>query len=267
MRKTIPVWLICGLVVGLSSCQMSNKASSTNLNAGQLHSLKGPQLEKAAQINIELGLNYLEQGEMARAKSKFMHALELSPHSPEVHSALAFFLERIGDIKEAQLHHLKALKYARVNGMVYNNYGAFLCRQNRTKEADAAFQKSLHDKTYPRTAEVLENAGLCALKIPDYKKAEHYLLTAIQQDPLRAKAMIALSDLFISKGQYDKASHYYASFQKISKPTPHSLLVGIRLNQALNNNLEVRNLELMLKNLYPDSKEYQSSINQSVAPK
>ena len=53
----------------------------------------------AAKTNVELGLEYLSQGQVARAKSKLIHAAKLSPNLPEAHSALAYFYERAGDMR------------------------------------------------------------------------------------------------------------------------------------------------------------------------
>jgi len=151
---------------------------------------------KSALVNIELGLGYLEMEQISRAKVKLTHALQLAPKLPEAHTSYAYFLEKVGDLKEAEQEHKEAIQLATTNlGAVYNNYGTYLCRQGQFVAADAAFQNALTDKKYARTAEVYENAGLCALKGAQYQKAEHYLKTAIQRDPNRLQAKNALQEM------------------------------------------------------------------------
>jgi type IV pilus assembly protein PilF len=112
---------------------------------------------------------------------------------------MAYFREKVGDYPEADRLYKQAIKLSLNNkGAVYNNYGAYLCRQAQYEAADEAFQKALQDKDYARTAEVYENAGLCALKASNIhlvQKAQTYLRQAIQHDPTREQARQALTVL------------------------------------------------------------------------
>lgn len=150
--------------------------------------------KKAALVNVELGLGYLERGQMPRAKTKLIHAVQIAPKLPEAHSALAYFLEKAGEHSDAEVAHKRALALSH-KGALYNNYGAFLCRRHRFQEADSAFQKALQDKQYARTAEVFENAGICALQANNKAKAFEYFTIAVRHDPNRIKAVLALRQL------------------------------------------------------------------------
>jgi type IV pilus assembly protein PilF len=138
---------------------------------------------KAALVNVKLGLSYLFEGQIARAKSKLTHALQLAPARAEPHSAMAYFLEQVNDNAEAESMYKRAIQLARHKGAVYNNYGTFLYRQRRFKEADQAFSLALKDKAYPHTAEVYENAGLCAAANGNNALSRAYYTKAIQHDP------------------------------------------------------------------------------------
>ena len=170
-----------------------------------------PDLHKAALVNVELGIGYLQQGQTARAKSKFTHAIKLAPTAYETHAALAYYLEQVGDYKESEKEHHKAIKYGSTKGAVYNNYGAFLCRRGKLQEADKEFHKALLDKEYERTAEVYENAGICALKGTDMAVAENYLKTALMRDPKRSVTMLELAALNLRQGRLAEARRYSAT--------------------------------------------------------
>lgn len=223
-----------------------------------------PELSKAALTYVELGLGYMNQGQMARAKSKLTHALKIGPELTETHSAMAHFLEKTGNIKDAEKEHRKALRLAKLCGAVQNNYGAFLCRQGRFKEADDAFQRALTDKEYARTAEINENAGICALKAQDLAAAASYLTTTLQQDPKRTNAMLELADLQLQQGNLAEARHYFVQYKQNADPTARSLWIGIRIAQKLNDQDSIASQALMLKNLFEDSREYQLFLNSEI---
>lgn len=165
------------------------------------HVVKPNTREQTALLNVELGLGYLEQGQRARAKTKLTHAVTLAPNLAETQGAMAYFREMVGDTIEADRLHRQAIRMASHKGAVYNNYGAYLCRQARYLEADDAFQRALKDKNYARTAEVYENAGLCVLKSSAeldafvIAKAMHYFTQALRHDPNREQARSALERL------------------------------------------------------------------------
>lgn len=192
--RVLTALIVGSFAITLSGCQRSMHERPMTCSISDATNLPADNT-KAALVNVELGLGYLQQGQIERAKTKLVHALELAPKISETHSAMAFFLEHAGEIFDAQTHHKDALRYAKTKGAVYNNYAAFLCRQQRFQEADEAFQQSLSDKKYAKTAEVCENAGVCALKAQETQKAKAYFLKALQQDPTRTTALSKLKDL------------------------------------------------------------------------
>jgi 23S rRNA (adenine2503-C2)-methyltransferase len=174
--------------------------------------------QKAALIHVELGLNYLAQEDIARAKQKLVYAATLAPRSVEPHSALAHFFEKVGDIKEAEKEHRKALRLGGATGALSNNYAAFLYRQNRFQEAKKAFQTALQDKNYAHSAEVNENAGLCALKLSQNTEAEQYFNTAIRQDKKKCKlALLELASLRSKRQALSESSATTVLFEKGKK--------------------------------------------------
>jgi type IV pilus assembly protein PilF len=225
--------------------------------------MPAPDLKKAALINVELGLGYLGQGQVARAKNKLTHAVKLAPELPETHSAMAHFQEMVGDNVEAEKSHKKSIKEASNKGAFYNNYGVFLCRQKRYKEADEIFQNALNDKDYDHSAEVYENAGICALKWPNNEKARTYLEAAVRRDPSRTNAMLELAGLNLNQGQIQKVNELLGRYKTVAEPSARSLWLGIQAAKA-NNDIESQETQiLLLKNLFEDSPEYQSYLKMS----
>jgi len=226
---------------------MSDLSVSTN---------SAPDHQRAALVNVELGLGYLSQGQVARAKTKLMHAVKLAPNLPEVHSALAHFWEMVGDFKDAEREHKKAVKLSGA-GAIYNNYGAYLCRRSRFKEADKAFHRAIEDKNYSHTAEVYENAGLCALKSAQPEKADEYLSAAFRRDPSRVGALMELSHIQLERGNVAAAKQLLEQYKKSAEPSARSLWLGIQIAKSMSDDNAVASNALVLKNLFEDSPEYQ----------
>jgi len=262
--------LSLGLVLGLVSCAKSTgdsnkrKTEMASESDNRLSLDSPPDYHQAALINVELGLSYLGQGQVARAKTKLVHAIELAPKAPETHAALGHFLEMIGEFKDSEREYKKAVSLGH-NGSAYNNYGTFLCRRARFEEADKAFNRAIEDKGYARTAEVYENAGLCALKWPSDEKAAEYFNIAITRDPQRTSALLALVELDIKNGNILHAGELLDRYKKIAAPSARSVWLSIQVAKKSNNNNTVAKEVLTLKNLFEDSPEYQAYLKSEKA--
>lgn len=258
MKLKLIVIAMCGL--SLVACTVAKKQKDQDKFIPSREVASKPDFQKAAMLNIEMGQAYLAQGQLSRAKQKFVHALELQPKMPEAHSAIAYFYETVGDVDEAAKHHAQAINFGNGKGRFYNNYGTYLCRQKRFKEADRAFNNALKDKQYIKTAEVYENAGICALQQPDEDKAYQYLKTAIKNDPRRALASLELADLELQKNNLQAALFYLNLFKQNNQPTPRYLWIGIQTYKRLNKKDELASAALQLKSLYPQSDEYKQYL-------
>ena len=264
MKQRLRLILICLLVINVYGCNQ-NAADKpkpvVEAKSKPLVQKSTKDLHKAALLNVEMGEAYLAQGQVTRAKQKFMHALELKPKLPEAHSSFGYFYESVGDATEAEVHYKKAISYSDKNkGKFYNNYGTFLCRQGRFREADKAFKNAIADKQYIKTAEAFENAGLCALKQPNEEKALEYLRTALRRDHQRYRAALELAQLEFQKNNYLVAKDYLNRYKSMVDHTSRSLWLEVQINNKLGNKNEAASAALKLKSLFPKSEEYRQYI-------
>lgn len=169
----------------------------------------------AAGYNVQLGLGYLKQGNIPRSKRKLLLALEQAPNSPEVNAAMGYFMEKTGDLDNAKTYYKKALASAPGRGTQLNNYGAFLCRQGNYAEAEQYFLKAVNDIQYEHTAGAYENAGLCAMAIPDDKKAEQFFIKALAQDPSSEQSLLELVKLEIKHDRSNDALTYLQKYPEL----------------------------------------------------
>lgn len=220
MVGTVLKWhrlLIAISLLSLQACQQSMDTQD-DVNIKKKHR------SDAAGYNVQLGLGYLKQGNIPRSKRKLLLALEQAPSSPEANAAMAYFMEKTGDVERAKSYYQKAMAYAPGRGTQLNNYGAFLCRQGDYAQAEQYFLKAVDDLQYENTAGAYENAGLCAMAIPNDAKAEHFFSKAVAQDPSSTQSLYELVKLEIKHDRLDEA---LAHLQKYPETVlrSHELLV------------------------------------------
>ncbi len=185
-----------------------------------------------AKINVRLGIAYLEMNNVQRAKQKLLLALTQAPHIPEPWYAMGYFLETTGNKEEAQEYYVKAIKIAPSRGDVQNNFGTFLCRQGRYEDSIQHFMLAVKDPDYISPADAYENAGMCALKIPNHPLADQYFALALKQDPNRPISYLNLAEMDYKKGDMTSARKNLNHFDAISPPNTRSLTLASKIAQS-----------------------------------
>lgn len=215
---------------------------------------------KAAKINIQLGLGYLKQGNVQRAKRKLLIASEQAPNSADVAGALGYFFEKTANKKQALNYYERAMQLAPGKGPQLNNYGAFLCRQGSYEIANQYFEKASKDIHYINSAGALENAGLCALLMPNVNLAKNYFKKAFEQDQQRVKSLYELVKINISDKNYKKALQWIEQYQSINSLDPVIAWLGYEASQKAGLKAQAKGYAWILKNRFTESKEYKQLI-------
>ncbi|WP_232012635.1 type IV pilus biogenesis/stability protein PilW [Vibrio aphrogenes] len=212
---------------------------------------------KASEARISLGLGYLEEGNMVKARENLETAVKYAPTYYRALNSIAYYYQRVGENKLAEQAYQEALDSSPKNGDVLNNYGAFLCRQGEYKKADEYFNRAIEQPYYYLVAASYENAGLCALKSGDKEKAENYFSRALDHDPGRARSLLQMAELEIEKDEFSHARIRLLQFNQRYGYRPTSLDLLIKLEHKANNPELVSKYGNILKTKYPDSVQYQ----------
>jgi type IV pilus assembly protein PilF len=183
----------------------------------------------ASNYNMQLGLSYLNQGELNLAKQKLDRAMVENPNDPNVHSAMAMLEDRLGHPDKADAEFKAALTEARNNPDIQNNYAVYLCRTGRTDEGVKLFEMAAHNALY-RTPEVAHtNAGVCLRNAKRDTQAAMSFQRALQIKPNFGEAAYQLAELDFEQGDIPEAraevDHYVSSFEA----TADLLLIGVRI--------------------------------------
>jgi type IV pilus assembly protein PilF len=249
MISILKQFIIFCLIVTLTACSIFSKSKTQ---------VSGPQ---ASDVNVQLGLAYLQNGDVQRAHQKLLLAEQQAPGSLQAQGAMGYFLESTGSLPSADAYYRRAIALNPKSGAAQNNYGTFLCRRGQYSEADQHFLLALQDPTYLNTAQVYENAGLCAMQIPDTKKATGYFTQAITQDPKRAMSWLELGRISYQTKDYEEAQQYLDHYmQLVKEPTANALWLGAVLARALGNQTAAGSYTLMLQTRFPNSDAYKALI-------
>ena len=169
----------------------------------------------AARTNAKLGLAYLQKGYFEQSKERLLSALRDDPHIAASWYSMAYYLERTGNKKGAEQYYQKALSVDPHSGSAQNNYGTYLCRMGRYQEAFRYFNVAVKEPAYIDSASAYQNAGTCALMIPNVTLAKQYFQQALDNNPNMPFALLSLARLNYQAGDDAAADRYFDDFKKI----------------------------------------------------
>lgn len=211
--------------------------------------------KEAAQINAQLGADYITKGEYQLANDKLQRAIKQDPRSSMARWTYAVLQEQLKQVKTAESYYKEALQIDASDAGAQNAYASFLCRQARYQQADRHFQKALSDPLIRRRAAVALMAGICAMEIPDYSKAQRYFEQVNEAQPKNRVLLYQLAKLNFLQNNLPAAQAYLRAYEDVSSHTSQSLWLAYRLEHRLGNARIAKNYAELLTRQFPTSKE------------
>lgn len=185
----------------------------------------------AAKTRIELGMGYLNKGQMAPAKFNIEKAIEMAPDNPDAHLAMAYYYQAVGDNASATNTYTRLLSSHSNNPNVLNNYGAFLCRNHNYAQADEMFQRAVVQPRYLKMDDSYENAGICAFQSGKKEKALEYYRLALGYNPNKVRLMLDMAEISLSMHKPEEASKWLTTYRNKASETAQSLWLSLRTAQ------------------------------------
>jgi type IV pilus assembly protein PilF len=222
-------------------------------------------MRDAAKMNVQLASGYIQRGQLEIAKGKLVKAIEQDPKFVPAYTTMAVLMEMVNDLTEAENYYLDALDIDPRNPELQNNYGQFLCKQNKIDEAVKHFDKALSNQFYETPERVYANLGYCLMQgdKPDYKQAEVNLRKAIKTNPQMATALLSMGELGIKTQRYLMARAYMQRYHAVSRKSATSLWLQIQAEKALGDKKYYIDLSRELLNTFPDSPEAKLLMEQA----
>ncbi len=212
---------------------------------------------RLAEVHTQLGIGYLREGKLEQAYDRLERALDADPNYSTAHNAMGLLQERLKNPRRAEEHYRRAVSVNPRDSAAQNNYGGFLCRQERYEEGEARIIKVTEDPLYKSREIAYTNAGLCMRRAGNNEKAERYLRSALQINPKIPQALFAMSELSYENAQYLTARAYLQRYLEVASHTPQSLWLGVRVERELGDKNTASSYAMLLRSNYPDSRETQ----------
>jgi type IV pilus assembly protein PilF len=232
-------WFAVGLL-GLAGC-MSNKEQP----------LSKPEPERAAEINLEIGVDYLRKGNLQQAKDKIDRALEQNPRNSNAHMTAGMLYDRLGQSEKAEGHFAKAVQLDPENPELKNTYGAYLCQQGKYDRGEKIALEAAVNPLYRTPEFAYLNAANCARNDGDVKRTEQNLRKALSVRPKFGEALFQMADLSFQKTEYMAARGFLERYLEVGRTNAASLWLGVRIERELGNTTAAQNYAERLKLEYP----------------
>lgn len=207
----------------------------------------------SAVANMELGIEYMREGKKAVALELLQKAIEQDPGLAEAHNAIAVLYESLGETDKADSHFRRALSINPKNSQAHNNYGGFLCRNQRWDDAEEHFLAAATNPLYETPEVAYTNAGICANTAKDAAKAEQHWRKALEVNPKFPAALLQMARLNVSRQEFMRARAYLQRLHEVARPNAESLWLGIQTERALGDKNAEASYSMLLKNGFPDS--------------
>lgn len=207
----------------------------------------------AASYNVQLGLAYLNQGDLQQAKDKLDRAVKQNPDSADVHSARAYLFEHLNDPAQADSEFRTALRIAPHDPQIINNYAVYLCQTGRTDEGVKRFLESARNALYQTPWAAYTNAGVCLHAAKRDDEARTNFQRALQIRPNFPEATYQLANLEFARGELVPARQRIDAYLGSFEETPDLLLLGVRVARAQGDKMAAQRYARKLQLDFPTS--------------
>lgn len=236
------LWPLLGLL--LSACQSTSTVVKPQSDRAKL-----------AEINTELGAQYMQNREYQIAMDKLTKAVELDPRNVNAHSTLALLHAAIGQNDQAEASFKQALRIDAANSSVMNNYGQFLCQRGRHEEGETMILKAVANPLYANAENGYYNVGVCAMQGGKLEQADGYFRKALEINSQMAPALLQMADVSLQLQRALQARAYLQRYSAMAQMNARALWLGVRIERELGDRDAEASYALQLEKNFPDSSQ------------
>lgn len=238
-------------LAAMAGCAGNGRSSSSDVAPGR-------SISEAAQVNLQLAVEYMKLDNLPVAREKMERALKQDPQNATVQATAGVLFERLGDDKLAEKHYAAGARLGRNDPNVQNTYAGFLCRKGRIAEGEKMFLEVARHPLYQVPDVAYTNAGVCARNSPTgADRAEGYFQQALAIQPNSSEALLQLGDLVLEKGDAVQASALVRRYLGVNKPTPEVYWLGVRAERKAGDSMAAAGYARKLLSEFPDSQQAQ----------
>lgn len=209
-----------------------------------------------AKVHTELGMAYLGGGQLTVALDEARIALNADSSYPPAYNLLGLIHMQMKEYPRAEEYFEQALRLAPGDPEINGNMGWFLCQSGREARSFAYFEAAAKNPLYATPARPLVNAGQCAIRIKDYKRAEDYLTSALRFDPVNIDGQYLLAEVAYQQGRLGEARTRLHEVHRRAEPTAASAWLALRIERKSGDREAETRWITQLRRKFADSAEY-----------
>jgi type IV pilus assembly protein PilF len=240
---------ICILLVSVSACVTTEGRVFTNEASP----------EDALETRLQLARSYIGDQNWEDARRNLKIAAEIDPNAPDVHEAFALLYSATGEPELAEARFKKAIALDANFSRARTNYAGFLFKQQRYKEAEAQLEVVVLDTLYESRPRAYLILGLCRIELKDLPGARDAFNRVLKIERTNSIALLELAHIDFEMENWSSAQQYFDRYRGVvRRPSARALWLGVRLADNLNSADAKASYGLALRNLYPNSAEFQA---------
>lgn len=211
--------------------------------------------ERALENYIQLGRNYLSEGERERARFNLLKALEIDEDSPDANNVLALLYETEGEIEEAKRLYHRAIAEDRNYSPARMNYARVLYSEGEYRDSRNQYQTVTEDINYRLRADAFLGMGLSELRLGNVEEAKTALNRTLLLNPNIGPALLEVTQIAYEQREYALALEYLERYEQTTLETPRSLMLGVQLSRIFQESDKEKGYAFTLQNMFPNSTE------------
>lgn len=225
----------------------------------------GPSAEdrETAQRYVEIGYRHLEFDNAQRARDSFRQALSLDGRSSGAHLGMALVYQRDGESELAEDYFHQAISLT--DDMEARHlYAQFLFSEGRIDESEEELRQVTSDPDFRNRGVAFEDLAILSLYQNDMESAKTYFDRAIRLNRMLPMPYWHMTNIHLSQGNPEQAAEYFEGFHnlvdaEVMDHTEESLILGLRVTQAVEREERYSGLLEILEEQFPDS-DYLSGV-------
>ena len=207
-----------------------------------------------AALHTQMGMTYLQQGQIEVAREALTLALSIQPDSSGANLAMAKLQRLLGNSREANTHFSRSVRFNRNNFAARNDYGSFLCAEGDYSGGFEQFTEALNNPLNRTQYISLFGAAECARMSGDIDRAAEYYTQTLAIQPDMRQALFQLAVINFDRGEHFTARAFLERFFQDRFFTADSLLLAVRNELELDRRDLASDYARLMRERFPDSR-------------
>jgi len=211
-----------------------------------------------AKLHTELASLYYSNGNLGVALEELRVAAASDSNYAPTHGMYGLVYMQMKDQSRAEASFERALRLSPNDADINHNYGWFLCQSGREPESVKYFLQAIRNPLYPTPWRSYSAAGVCTMKMKQFKDAEAFFERALRFEPDEPASLVGLGLIRYQQGNIGEARKLVSRYNKLVTPTSESLWLALRIERKSGQRVAEQSFANQLRRRFPGSSEYQA---------